>query len=96
LGVFSKKYYFFILMGYFDGGVFKNVWFFSRILFFLLEIFYRKKRFYHGMCYRFVISIMVIFYYKEHISKKWKVKSLKVKKYKECFCDKVIAFFIIS
>jgi hypothetical protein len=27
------------------GGVFKNVWFFSRILFFLLESFYRKKDF---------------------------------------------------
>jgi len=78
-------------------GVFLKMFgFLVEFYFFLLESFYRKKRFYHGMCYRFVISIMVIFYYKEHISKKWKVKSLKVKKYKECFCDKVIAFFIIS
>ena len=32
-------------MGYFDGGVFKNVWFFSRILFFYCKVFTGKKDF---------------------------------------------------
>jgi len=47
------------------GGVLKMFCFLVEFYFFIGMFFCEEKGFYHGMCYRFVIFIIVIFYYKE-------------------------------